>query len=256
MKPCDDYTLALSAFVDGELSDTERAALLNHLTECEGCRAYLAELSAMRDAFGEMEEEHAPEGFAESVMARLHEEKHPARRSRKGWAGLAACAAVVLLAVSVLPGLTGQKKDAEAPMAQEQMVMSAPAEGAEDAAAETAPAPEETDGAGSNEGKAPAAWEKTNEPGASAADNAAPEAEAEEPMSVLVVYGEGAEEYLAAHAEGYTYDADGEPAEYILPPGELEELEEKLDELGLSYEEACLPDQTFHVQIVPGGEAG
>ena len=224
MKPCDDYTLALSAFVDGELSDTERAALLNHLTECEGCRAYLAELSAMHDAFAEMEEERAPEGFAESVM--------------------------------VLPGLTGQKKDAEAPTAQEQMVMSAPTEGAEDAAAETAPAPEKTDGAGSNEGKAPAAWEKTNEPGASAADNAAPEAEAEEPMSVLVVYGEGAEEYLAAHAEGYTYDADGDPAEYILPPEELDELEEKLDELGLSYEEACLPDQTFHVQIVPGGEAG
>ena len=255
MKPCDDYTLALSAFVDGELSDTERAALLNHLTECEGCRAYLAELSAMRDAFGEMEEERAPEGFAESVMARLHEEKHPARRSRKGWAGLAACAAVVLLAVSVLPGLTGQKKDAEAPMAQEQMVMSAPAEGAEDAAVS-----EPTNGPAAEAEEAPAEspadWGKTTDPAESAADNAAPEAEAEEPMSVLVVYGEGAEEYLAAHAEGYTYDADGELAEYILPPEELEELEEKLDELGLSYEEACLPDQTFHVQIVPGGEAG
>jgi DNA-binding GntR family transcriptional regulator len=37
---------------------------------------------------------------------------------------------------------------------------------------------------------------------------------------------------------------------------QLEELEEKLDELGLSYDEACLPDQTFHVQIVPGGDAG
>lgn len=255
MKPCDDYTLALSAFVDGELSDTERAALLNHLTECEGCRAYLAELSAMRDAFGEMEEERAPEGFAESVMARLHEEKHPARRSRKGWAGLAACAAVVLLAVSVLPGLTGQKKDAEAPTAQEQMVMSAPAEGAEDAAVS-----EPTNGPAAEAEEAPAEspadWGKTTDPAESAADNAAPEAEAEEPMSVLVVYGEGAEEYLAAHAEGYTYDADGEPAEYILPPEELEELEEKLDELGLSYDEACLPDQTFHVQIVPGGEAG
>lgn len=255
MKPCDDYTLALSAFVDGELSDTERAALLNHLTECEGCRAYLAELSAMRDAFGEMEEERAPEGFAESVMARLHEEKHPARRSRKGWAGLAACAAVVLLAMSVLPGLTGQKKDAEAPMAQEQMVMSAPAEGAEDAAVS-----EPTNGPAAEAEEAPAEspadWGKTTDPAESAADNAAPEAEAEEPMSVLVVYGEGAEEYLAAHAEGYTYDADGEPAEYILPPEELDALEEKLDELGLSYDEACLPDQTFHVQIVPGGEAG
>ena len=255
MKPCDDYTIALSAFVDGELSDTERAALLNHLTECEGCRAYLAELGAMRDAFGEMEEERAPEGFAEGVMARLHEEKRGACRSRKGWLGLAACAAVVLLAVSVLPGLTGQKKDAEAPMAQEQMVMSAPTEGAEDAAVS-----EPTNGPAAEAEEAPAEspadWGKTTDPAESAADNAAPEAEAEEPMSVLVVYGEGAEEYLAAHAEGYTYDADGEPAEYILPPEELEELEEKLDELGLSYDEACLPDQTFHVQIVPGGEAG
>ena len=254
MKPCDDYTLALSAFVDGELNEEERAALLRHLTECEGCRAYLAELGAMRDAFGEMEEERAPEGFAEGVMARLHEEKRGARRSRKGWMGLAACAAVVLLAVSVLPGLTGQKKDAAAPMAQEEMVMSAPAEGVEDAAvleptngpaAEAEEAPAES----------PADWGKTTDPAESAANDAEPEA-AEEPVSVLVVYGEGAEEYLAAHAEGYTYDADGEPAEYILPPEELDELEEKLDELGLSYEEACLPDQAFHVQIVPGGEVG
>lgn len=255
MKPCDDYTPALSAFVDGELNEEERAALLRHLSECEGCRAYLAELGAMRDAFEEMEEERAPEGFAESVMARLHEEKRGARGRSKGWAGLAACAAVVLLAVSVLPGLIGQKKDAAAPMAQEQMSASVPMEAAEDAAAL-----EPTDGLAAEEEKAPAEsaadWGKTNEAAASAANGAAPETEAEAPVSVLFVYGEGAEEYLAAHAEGYTYDADGEPAEYILPAEALDELEETLEELGISYEEACLPDQSFYVQIVPGGEVG
>ena len=100
MKYCEKYVPALSALVDGELNDTERAEVLVHLETCESCREFFAELTAMHAAFGELEEFDAPEGFADSVMARLHEAPKAKKRTpRAAWLSLAACAAVVLIAV-------------------------------------------------------------------------------------------------------------------------------------------------------------
>ena len=100
MKYCEKYVPALSALVDGELNDTERAEVLAHLETCESCREFFAELTAMHAAFGELEEFDAPEGFADSVMARLHEAPKAKKRTpRAAWLSLAACAAVVLIAV-------------------------------------------------------------------------------------------------------------------------------------------------------------
>lgn len=104
MKHCDQYALALSAFVDGELSEEEKTEVLAHVEACEDCREQLAELMTMRAAFGEMEEYDVPEGFAEGVMTRLHEETAPKKRTHgRKWMGLAACAAVVIMAAVMLP---------------------------------------------------------------------------------------------------------------------------------------------------------
>ena len=105
----DEYKEKLSAFLDGELNDAERADVLAHLGTCGACQAYLAELNAMRDAFDDMEAVDAPDGFAGGVLARLHEEEQSAWAAKapkrhiawRRWAGLAACAAVVLLAGSM-----------------------------------------------------------------------------------------------------------------------------------------------------------
>lgn len=114
MKYCDEYAPALSAFVDGELTEQEKNELLAHVETCEGCRNYLAELMTMRAAFGDLEEYDAPAGFAESVMARLHEEAAPKKRTqRKKWMGLAACAAVVLMAAVLFPHVTGSSGAAD-----------------------------------------------------------------------------------------------------------------------------------------------
>lgn len=102
----DRYPLLLSALLDGELTDTERDETLAHLDACEACRSYFAELTALHDAFGELDEIEPPEGFAAGVMARLHEEKPQARKPRamrRGWLALAACAAIALLAIQTLP---------------------------------------------------------------------------------------------------------------------------------------------------------
>ncbi len=245
MKPCDEYLLALSAFVDGELAEAERAALEAHLNECEGCRRWLSELGAMRAAFDTLEEEPAPDGFAEGVMARLQEQKRPARRRARGWMGLVACAAVALVALSVLPGLTGANKNSD--RAEEEPMLSA-APSADGAA--LAPGQAAVDGSIGEE--KPAA---DGNAACGAALHSAPANVPEEPKSVLFVYGTGAEEYLAAHAQERSYDADGELAEYVLPPEDLEALKEELDRLGIPYEDACLTGRTFYVQIVSGGAA-
>lgn len=100
MKYCEKYVPALSALMDGELNDTEREKVLAHLETCESCREFFAELTAMHDAMGELEEYDAPEGFADGVMARLHEAPAPKKRTpRTSWVSLAACAAIMLLAV-------------------------------------------------------------------------------------------------------------------------------------------------------------
>lgn len=113
------YKEMLSALLDGELGGAEREAALAHLAACADCRAYFEELTALRAALGGLEEFDAPEGFAAGVTARLRAGDADARPKaenastapkavktravRRRYAALAACAAVVLLAVYALP---------------------------------------------------------------------------------------------------------------------------------------------------------
>ena len=48
MTPCENYWEALNAFVDGECSPEEEAALRAHLADCAACREALAETEAGR----------------------------------------------------------------------------------------------------------------------------------------------------------------------------------------------------------------
>ena len=47
MKKCEEFAPLLSAFVDGELTEEERAEVLAHVSECEKCRRLLGELTAL-----------------------------------------------------------------------------------------------------------------------------------------------------------------------------------------------------------------
>ena len=101
------YKELLSALLYGELSGAEREAALAHMDGCADCRAYFEELIALRAALGGLEEYDAPGDFAAGVMARIRAGKAPetvkTRTARRGYAALAACAAMVLLAVYALP---------------------------------------------------------------------------------------------------------------------------------------------------------
>lgn len=54
MKCCEQYAAALSAFVDGELSENEKEEVLSHVEHCQNCREYLSELMIVHTMFEEM----------------------------------------------------------------------------------------------------------------------------------------------------------------------------------------------------------
>ena len=96
MKCCEQYAAALSAFVDGELSENEKEEVLSHVEHCQNCREYLSELIIVHTMFEEMPELDAPEGFSERVLERVHEEKRARSRHRRAWPRvLAACFALL-----------------------------------------------------------------------------------------------------------------------------------------------------------------
>ena len=78
--------------------------LFRSLKDCPGCRAYLAQLYAIRDSFPTLDETQPPEGLADSVMATIRSQQVRRRaRSRKmrTMVPLAAC-----LAFLIVPGGT------------------------------------------------------------------------------------------------------------------------------------------------------
>ena len=110
MKCCEQYAAALSAFVDGELSENERDEVLAHVEHCQNCREYLSELMIVHTMFEEMPELDAPEGFSERVLARVHEEKRAKTRHRRAWPRvLAACFALLVVTAAawkLVPAMT------------------------------------------------------------------------------------------------------------------------------------------------------
>ena len=90
MTPCENYWEALNAFVDGECSPEEEAALCAHLADCAACREALAELTALHDGFPDWEDEAVPEGFADGVLQKIEERESvpapPGRPSPRAWA--------------------------------------------------------------------------------------------------------------------------------------------------------------------------
>ena len=138
----DEYKEKLSALLDEELDEHEKAEVLAHLNVCEACRTYLIELTAVHNALSRMDTPSVPEGFAAGVMARLHENEPeksiesvdnaknateaPARsRNRRMIASVAAAAAV--LAIVSVPRMfrMGGSAEMSAPSVQNSAVYGA-----------------------------------------------------------------------------------------------------------------------------------
>ena len=131
MTYCEEFAALLDPYIDGELSPAETARVREHLRTCDGCRAYVQAALAMRDAFPEEEDTPVPDGFAAGVMAAIRAHAAPRKRRRPRWAKtllpLAACCAIVVLAVS---GLPRPSDTAVADNLESQAEIAAPAEAA------------------------------------------------------------------------------------------------------------------------------
>jgi len=106
----------LSAFLDGELSAAEQAAVEGHLRECAACAHELEELAAV-DAFARELPVPAPAGYFEELPGRVRARvRRPARVPRLAvWA---AAAAAAVMAVTVTPLLMQRERSVAAPAAQ------------------------------------------------------------------------------------------------------------------------------------------
>ncbi|HJB51462.1 MAG TPA: zf-HC2 domain-containing protein [Candidatus Oscillibacter pullicola] len=131
MTYCEEFAALLDPYIDGDLSPAETARVREHLRTCDGCRAYVQAALAMRDAFPEEEDTPVPDGFAAGVMAAIRADAAPRKRRRPRWAKtllpLAACCAIVVLAVS---GLPRPSDTAVADNLESQAEIAAPAEAA------------------------------------------------------------------------------------------------------------------------------
>ena len=276
MKYCEEYLPALSALVDGEVNDAERAEILAHLEACEPCREFFAELTAMHAALADMEEYDAPAGFAEGVLARLHAASAPKKRTpRAAWVSLAACAAIVVLAVGgPLRGQFGAKSEGDN-AAPESALLTTEGPQTEDCAEEyedeftsVQSAPMTMMPGGAVPAESETAWEANgiDAPGENTAEGsgeAGLEAndalfanEAQLPRSVVFVYGAAREDYLIEEAVSFDYYADGSTAGYDLPAEKLGELLALLEADGLTYDESVVAEATtFYVQYEEGEAA-
>lgn len=134
MKICEEYASLLDSLLDGELDEETAARVRAHAASCPACAAYLADAAALRAAFGSVEDVQPPDGFADGVMAAVRANAAPRKKPRR-WLpallSLAACAAVAVTAVRLVPFGTGFSS-ASAPAAA---AFAAPAAGAADAPA-------------------------------------------------------------------------------------------------------------------------
>ena len=104
----------VSAETDGELTESERAALTAHLAECEDCRRFAAALRVLREGLAEATE--VPAGFAEAVMAKLPKKKAKVVSFRR-WGSIAAAAVLVVVLGSTVFAPRGKEAAMAAPMA-------------------------------------------------------------------------------------------------------------------------------------------
>jgi anti-sigma factor RsiW len=130
----------LSAYLDGELAPAERARVAAHLEACAECTARLAELAAANEAMASLPSE-APQGYFESLPARVRARLEPRAVGRRLPVWTWAAAAALLLAV-VTPLTLLRQPDARSSLPAGEIPAAAPPALATSQAPPAVPAPE------------------------------------------------------------------------------------------------------------------
>ena len=246
MKYCENFAALLDPFVDGELSPDEIARVQAHLDGCPACRAYVDDALAIRASFPDAEDTPVPDGFAESVMARIRAEAAsqaeaaPQKKTSRPWlkalASLAACCAIVLLAAPMFSHSSKtEAAPAEAPAAAADTAASTE-RAMEFALTEEAPAGESAEE--SREDLASSKlYDAAPSPSAAADSGATAYFTEADPASWLTLTAEEAGSLLADFTPAEETETE---LRYELTSGELETLLAALSEAGI------VPSGEFH----------
>lgn len=250
-KACENSRLLLSGYLDSALSEPEREAVEQHLSQCSDCRALLKQYREIAAVLRTIDDEiEPPEHFAEGVMDKIRTEK---RRRRRRLSAVAACAAVALVTLSLLPriGISLSADDAKSDCSTDM----AASEYAEEKALPKGNASLfGTSFDGSQTIAAGAAKSPSVAESSAPVETASVEADYARAHSVIKLYGAERRDYLIADAQELCYDADGVCIGYLLPMEKLEELTALLDQSGAAYEVLLAEDaQTFYLSY-EGGE--
>lgn len=65
---CRDAVALMTAYLDGELGDADRARLEAHLAECPHCTEYLAQLRVTIDALGHVDIDELPDDTVDDLV--------------------------------------------------------------------------------------------------------------------------------------------------------------------------------------------
>jgi hypothetical protein len=118
-------TERLSAYMDGELAEGERAEVDSHLRACPACAGYLEDLRGVEAAARALPLD-VPDGYFEAFPGRVRQRLAAGRRRRAilvpAWIGAAAAAVVLALITPrllreprAIPAVPGAARDAAAP---------------------------------------------------------------------------------------------------------------------------------------------
>lgn len=120
MNNCEKYEELISCLIDNELSDEDRIDLMLHIENCPSCREYYETISHLF-AGENFEMVPPPESLASSVMSKVNAagaprpaKKRPTVTTVTKYLAIAACAAIVFLAVPQLFNGFGMKNASDA----------------------------------------------------------------------------------------------------------------------------------------------
>ncbi len=153
MSDCMKYEELISGYVDGELTETEKAELLEHIKTCPSCAALLEIYESMADQTDDMLAE-PPDELAAGVMDEVRElaEKNKRAGRKRFWTvgtrylAAAACIALILYVAPSVPGIGCGNSESTAPMMSEETAESAAPVQANGADADAAPSEGSMDG--------------------------------------------------------------------------------------------------------------
>lgn len=111
MMDCPEVRELISAYIDGEVSESEKSNIERHLENCPGCRLDYEQTREIVKALHDIHDEELPQGFEAELHGRLKEVSRKKSLGRvsfinsprlRALAGIAACLLIMFLARDVL----------------------------------------------------------------------------------------------------------------------------------------------------------